>query len=123
MIFNKLKDIKFKRKMKKQRAKKGFCDIDVWNIDMFIENTLLNILKQFKKEHIGYPFDITSEEWDNIIDRMIFLLTEMNEKTCSMQYNYDENDKEKYIKICEYQTKCKDEFYELLKKWHWNLWW
>lgn len=122
MLIRKLKDWKFERKMAKQRAKKGYCDLDVWNIDNFIETTLVEILKEFKKDNNGYPPELTPEEWDKIIDRMIFLLTEMNEETCSMRFDLGDKP-EKYFEVSEYRTKCKDEFYDLLKRWHWALWW
>lgn len=47
MLIKKFKDWKFDRKMAKQRAKKGYCDLDVWNINTFIEEKLVAILKEF----------------------------------------------------------------------------
>lgn len=117
---SKLKDKIFNIKMKKQRTKKGYCDLDVWNIDLFIENKLLAILKEFKKNTISYPLDLTKEEWDKILDRMIYLLTEMNEQTCSVQFDGTE---ESLVKQNELREKSKNEFYDLLKKWHFELWW
>ena len=52
----------FELKMKFQRFCKGYCDLDVWNINTFIEKTLLEIFKKFKEKHIGHPFDTTEEE-------------------------------------------------------------
>jgi hypothetical protein len=100
----------------------------LYDISDFIERTLVKMLKEFKEKTIGYPIDLTEEKWDEILDRMIFLLAEMNEDTCSMQYEYNENDskeyeRKKYIEIAEYRNKCKDEFYDLMKKHHWDLWW
>lgn len=110
----------FDLKMKIQRFKKGYCDLDVWNINTFIEEKLVAILKEYRERHIGYPISIEQEEWDETIDRMIFLLTEMNEYTCSL--NCDEINIKDYNKISRYRNKCKNEFYHLLKKWHWDLW-
>lgn len=112
-------DKEYEKKWAKQRAKKGYCDIDLWNIDCFIQNTLLKMLKEFRKSHHCYPMCITSEEWDNILDRMIFLLTEMDEETCSMKID---GTSESYAKRTKYINKCKDEFYDLLKEYHFNLW-
>lgn len=106
------------------------------------------MLKEFKEKTMGFPIVLTEEKWNEILDRMIFLLTEMNEDTCSMQNEsvkilgvvkptisaYDatqniniENEEKyaqkKYIEIAEYRNKCKDEFYDLMKKYHWDLWW
>lgn len=103
-------------KMRHQRAKKGYCDLDVYNVNTFIEEKLLNILKEFRKTHMSYPMECkSSEAWDKVIDRMIFLLEEMDEDKCSFK-TLDLGDK------LDYQRRCKDEFYDLLKKWHWNLW-
>lgn len=115
-MLHRIKNFFFDLKMKHQRAKKGYCDRDVWNVCTFIEETLLNILIEFRTTHMSYPMECkTVEEWDKIIDRMIFLLGEMDEDKCSFKTDHLED------KIY-YQRQCKDEFYELLKKWHWNLW-
>lgn len=105
-------------KWKKQRAEKCYCDLDVHDLDMWLEKTLLSILKEFKERHCGHPCGMTEDEWDNILGKMIFLLTEMDEETCSKQLNknYDFMEQQKYM------TKCKDEFYDLLKEYHWDLW-
>lgn len=115
------KEWKIDRKMAKQRAKKGYCDLDVWNINTFIEEKLVAMLKEFIKGNNGYPPELTPDEWDNILNRMIFLLTEMNEETCSKKTTG--KDIKEYIEVCDYRNNCKDEFYELIKKWHWALWW
>ena len=115
-----MNNVKFNLKMKLQRLNKGYCDLDVWNINTFIEEKLVAILKEYKKTSMGHPTGINQEEWDKIIDRMIFLLTEMNEDTCS--FKYEEDNLVNYNKKAKYRNKCKNEFYDLLKKWHWELW-
>lgn len=112
-------DKQFKRKMAKQRVRKGYCKLDLWNIDVFIQNTLLKMLKEFREHHFGYPMGMTNDEWNKILDKMIFLLTEMDEDTCSMKID---GTSESYAKRTKYINKCKDEFYDLLKEYHFNLW-
>lgn len=114
----------FNLKMKLQRFKKGYCDEDVWNINAFIENKLLALFKEYKKrERFGHPCGTTPEEWEKVIDRIIFLLTEMDEDTCSIQVDINSKDfRNVFLKQSEYRNKCKDELYDLLKQWHWNLW-
>lgn len=119
-IIEKIKDKLFKRRMKKQRAKKCYCDLDVWNVDMFIERNLWNIFIDFKKTHSGFPPEIINEEFYNVLDRMIFLLGEINEDTCSIQA--DGSDIEQLKSQKETMTKAKDEFYDLLKNYHCSLW-
>lgn len=105
----------------KQRAKKGYTYLDVCNVNDFIEEKMLAILKDFKKNNVGYPLNMSFEEWSNIIDRMIFLLQEMNDETCSLVDTNATTNKER-IERAKYMLKCKDEFYDLLKKYHYDLW-
>lgn len=158
---------KLEKKRAKQRAKQGFADIDVWNhYDWFIY-TARRMLKQLKKEHMGFPPDVlslanqnrlafgTEEEkkyysgkgaraWEDILDRMIFLLYEMDEEKCSQKNEYQESF-EKYLEkkhpekhegyqdirqkyydrekeISQYRNKCKNDFFKLYSKWFWSLW-
>ena len=39
-------DIAFEERMAKQRATRGFCDRDVWDIDHWFCNTISPMLKQ-----------------------------------------------------------------------------
>ena len=88
--------------MTKQRAKRGFCDRDVWSIDYWFCNTISPMLKQLANKHHGYQVldengdfadknNITDEEsdvldkrWTDTILHLAFLADEMNEETCSM---------------------------------------
>ena len=121
-MFRKLKDLKFDLKMRYQRFKKGYADIDTWNLDGFLEETFRKMLIQFKEEHNGYPPNLTPEKWEEILDRMIFLLGEMNEYTCSKKTDLGSTIKEMKEKY-DYMVKCKNEFYDLMKEHHYQLWW
>ena len=80
-----------------QRITKGYCDKDLWNIDGWFMDIMPNMLQQFKENRNGSPSvlgsdyvnadgircnDTCHEEWDKILDEMIFLFKEMNEETC-----------------------------------------
>lgn len=121
-MFRKLKDLKFDLKMRCQRFKKGYADVDTWNLDGFIEETFRKMLIQFREESMGYPMNLTEQEWNKILDRMIFLLGEMNEENCSKKITYNST-AEELQEYYEYMTKCKDEFYDLMKEHHYKLWW
>ena len=95
-------DEAFEEKMKAQRAKRGYADVDVWNMDSWFLRTMLPMMKQLRKKHHGFPgsflsgFDAPPEEseaanakWERILDRMIFLLTEMDADKCSMKNPYE----------------------------------
>ncbi len=101
-------DIAFEERMAKQRAKRGFCDRDVWNIDYWFCNTISPMLKQLTKNMTGYHcldengniiscvFDKTEEEdamyakrWKDTILHLAFLADEMDKDKCSMKNPYD----------------------------------
>lgn len=80
-----------------QRITKGYCDKDLWNIDGWFMDIMPNMLQQFKENRHGSPGilgtdyvnadgircnDTCHQEWDEILDKMIFLFREMNEETC-----------------------------------------
>ncbi len=108
------KDAAFARKCARQRAGRGFSDRDVWNFcDWFIE-VVRPMLQQLRATMTGFPMDdeiapgywhvhtCCSEEakeqadaearqrWEGILERMIFLLGEMDEDSCSMKNRYDD---------------------------------
>lgn len=73
-----------------QRIKRGWCDSDVFSIDNWFESVMPDMLKQLKETKHGYPCDMTEEEWDNQLDRMIYCFTEMQEDKCSEKNEYEE---------------------------------
>ncbi len=90
-----------------KRAKYGFCDIDVWNIDDWFLSVMPAMLEQLKENLHGYPvseevdvhatgepgIDIDCEDdgmkkWKAILEEMIFMLREADEDTCSQVNPY-----------------------------------
>lgn len=59
------------KKHKRQRVKRGFSDYDWWGFDSYLTFVILGGLKKFKKDANGYPADLTQEEWNDILDKMI----------------------------------------------------
>ena len=124
-----------------QRGKRGYSDRDVWEIDNWFLNIIIPMLEQLKKIKHGYPVNLTPEQWDNILDRMIFCFKEANDSTCSMINEYEEKFiletfgnpskdnkelKQNFIKraneIEEYQLKMEKEGFQLFSKYFHNLW-
>lgn len=56
---------------KQQRLERGFDDTETWNLDLTISRFILPRLKVFKEKTIGYPPELTFEEWQDIIQKMI----------------------------------------------------
>lgn len=113
-----------------QRGKNGFTDLDKWNINSWFSKTIVDILKAYQKQHMGYPATTTKQEWDNVINEMIKCFTEMTEEGCSIKNEYDmstdtENLK-KWVKreneIYEYRNNMKNKGLELFSKYFWELW-
>ena len=77
-----------------QRATKGYCFRDLWNInDWFIE-LIPRMLMEFKERNYSYPENFkTPDEWSEILDNMIFCFNEANPERCSLknEYKYDCN--------------------------------
>jgi hypothetical protein len=55
----------------KQRLERGFDDSELWSLDKTISGFILPRLKSFREKHSSSPKNISSQEWNNIIDKMI----------------------------------------------------
>lgn len=134
-----------------QRIKRGWCDSDVFSIDNWFESVIVDMLKQLKETKHGYPCNMTEEQWDKELDRMIYCFIEMQEDKCSEKNEYEEeymqqigfkqvngktftavqnySDEElrklwldREIEIDEYRRKMQTEGFELFNKYFRNLW-
>ena len=56
--------LKEKRKYIRQRSKKGYCDKDVWNIDMWFLHIMPRMLEELKKQHMGWPMMLIEEYYE-----------------------------------------------------------
>lgn len=107
-----------------QRIRHGYDDTDSWDIFSFFLDTMKPLLEQYRKEHYGTPclhgyeedYTNTEKEWDSIVDRMIFLLGEMDETNHIEKDDYLTKDYDKYM------DECKDEFFQLFSKYFYCLW-
>lgn len=88
-----------------QRITKGYCDKDLWSIDYWFMSVVPDMLQQFKDTKQGSPGvlgedyiaedgilcnDTCHEEWDKILEEMIFLFREMNEETCQKKNIFED---------------------------------
>jgi hypothetical protein len=71
-------------------VKHGYKLSDTWSIKDWFMEIMPKMIKDFKDNLHSYPSELTVEEWEQILHRMIFLLKEMNEFTCSYKNKYDE---------------------------------
>lgn len=151
-ILFRLRNIKNAIKFFFQRAIRGYSDKDVWSIDSWFLTIMPKMLRQLKRTTHGAPQweNMTSEgchvKWKKILERMIYLLKEMDEDKCSYENPFEEafteyvqekfSNKEGFKKnsdleklfLGEEQNKanyinlCKKEFFDLFSKYFYDLW-
>lgn len=101
------KDDKREIKFSKQRLKRGFDDSETWSLYTTIASFIVPRLKRFKKVNNGYPANLTEEEWDTILDKMIFSF-----ENCDHDKLFEKEFYDKY-----------EEGINLFAKYFMNLWW
>lgn len=94
-----------------QRRFRGFSDDKTWSLDHTVAEFTLPRLKRFKEVQNGYPADLTEEQWDDIIDKMILAF-----ENVIKEFNFDEEDGIKEAKEIE-------EGMILFGKYFRQLWW
>lgn len=120
----KIKDIYWKTKYGFQRMFKGYDSVDIFDISGKFIDRYYKILTEYKKNMHGYPGTMSEEEWNNIIDKMLFHLYYMDEKNI---------EKELYKDVPENWTlslqttdliteKHKNEFFKLFAEHFYSLW-
>ena len=92
-------------KWSKQRITRGYCDCDVWEMFSFLQTLIPDMLQTLKDTRTGSPGylgenytnengilvnDTCHEEWNCILDKMIFLWREAEKDTCSQKNPFDE---------------------------------
>lgn len=109
-----------------QRMLKGYDSEDTFEtFAKFIER-YTKILTEYRKKHCGIPmeFENSEEEWDKVIDEMLYHLHYMDEQTVTEELEKDvpEDWIVKSKSVYEIMEKHKDAFFELFSKYFYNLW-
>jgi len=105
---------KRQKRLRKQLKKTGIDESETWSLDYTFSNYILPRLKIFKETKMGYPSNITEEEWNKILDKMIFSF----EQTLVDYDGYKDNNKEEMKK---YYKKVQKGF-SLFGEYYMNLW-
>ena len=140
-MFDKIKNIPSNLKNFYQRGKRGYADCDVWTMSLWFERTIISMLEEFKKHKHGYPFGMSSEQWDLELERMIYYFKESRDEFCSEKNEYEEEwcnslwsdqenqnkeIREKWLQredaIAKYQENMKNKGLELFSKYYYDLW-
>ena len=124
-----------------QRAKYGYCDRDVWNLDYTIGNYLASTLNKLADTTHGHPTDVTEKEWGDILKNMSYnFYVGTNEdfwedpysKLLSYEKNFNELGKEqqelwrkwfeKQADTYKLMTEHRHKGFESLEQWYEHLW-
>ena len=126
--FSKLRLLLFKVysviKFSLQRLFKGFTSQDVYSFNKSFITRHIKLLKQFKKYNDATPYNLTKEEWDAILDHLIYHLKMMDEDnvikvlTKDMPKDYNSS----WESVTEIMNRNKKEFFELFSKYFYDLW-
>lgn len=119
-----LKDAYWKVRYGFQRMFNGYDDVDTFEIFYKFVDRYSKILTEYRKHHIGYCGEMTEEEWDAIIDEMIYHLKYMDEETVIDELERDVPDEWTVSSrtVSEVLDKHKDEFFKLFSKYFFHLW-
>lgn len=72
-IFRRISGFFNKVKYARDRASKGYCNYDLWDMDIFLVNLIIRSLEEHKEYTCGYPDGKYSsfEDWTNAIEEGI----------------------------------------------------
>ena len=107
-----------------QRMFKGYDSVDTFETFAKFIDRYTKILTQYRKNHVGYVWGMENEEWEAIIDEMIYHLHYMDEETVTEELEKDVPNgwSASYKTVNEVMDKHKDAFFELFSKYFFELW-
>lgn len=123
-VKNKLEEAYWKCRYGFERMFKGYDSVDTFDtFSKFIER-YTKILTELRNCHYGYPGTLTEEEWDNILDEMIYHLYYMYEEHVTEELEKDVPEDWVAIgkAVYEIMDKHKNEFFKLFSEYFYNLW-
>ena len=103
---------------------------DVWPEEEFRKNVLKNLRKKnfietAKSKNIKISENMTISDMEKVRPGCLMLNPSYLPKNNELRIRYEDAEK-KYrkhlIKMLKYREKCKNEFFDLMKKWFWCLW-
>lgn len=107
-----------------ERMFKGYDSVDTFEIFAKFIDRYSKVLKELRNCHYGHPYELTEEEWDNILDDMIYHLHYMKEDNVIKELErLVPNDWSASLKtVGEIMNKHKNEFFKLFSEYFYNLW-
>lgn len=107
-----------------QRMFKGYDVVDTFETFAKFIDRYTKILTEYRKKHVGYVWGMENEEWEAIVDEMIYHLHYMDEETVTeeLEKNVPDDWSASHKTINEIMDKHKDAFFELFSKYFYDLW-
>lgn len=107
-----------------QRMFKGYDSVDTFETFYKFTNRYTKILTEYRKNHWGYVATMTNEEWEAIVDEMLYHLKYMDEETVTEELEKDvpKDWSVSSITVYEVMEKHKNEFFKLFSEYFYNLW-
>ena len=119
-----LRDVYWEVRYAFQRMFRGYDYIDTFEaFSRFIER-YTKIITDLKNNHFGHPFSLSDDEWNNILDDMLYHLYYMDEDNVTKELEKDVPKKWRadLDTVGEVMNKHKDEFFKLFSEYFYNLW-
>ncbi len=116
-----LKYIPLYFKLMHHLIKYGYDEYATWETFSWFTDTMRSVLTNYRKNHYGYPAEMSEAEWDKIIGRMIEFLDLMD----ADNPKYDEEEYDGGSGLQRQHTEmeaAKDEFFALFSKYFYNMW-
>lgn len=115
-----------------QRATRGFADPDWWEFDSYLSQTISGCLKEFDKKRSGFPselyFKLGEEAGDKKWSEVLVKIAENMEQYEKIQTDCPpdsvsiENVGDWYAQNQKEAEKLWNDAFDLLKRWHGNMW-
>ena len=121
-----IQDRRDERKYRRDRAKRGYGTKDLSDMRYWFVRTVSAMLRDIEKDLVGYPEEISEEEWRATLLKMAHLLDVFDvwdDTVARKDLGLEENDHtaESEKMLCDYKRRAKDEFFELFNKWFYDL--
>ena len=108
-----------------QRMFRGYDDSDGWAFKWRFIDKNYKILNHFFKTHKSRPWNMTEKEWEDILQDMCKHLYMMDEDNVidTLKTGMPEDWEPAIDSVYEIMERHKNEFFDLMKKHFYDLWW
>ena len=121
---NKVTSVWLNLKHRCQRFYRGYSWVDASEIDKYFINTIKPMLCDMRDNHTSYPAELTAEEWNDILQEMIDLISHMDKDTVYQKFSgpNGEISAEQFAYAEQFVEEQKTKFFEMFSKWFYYLW-